>query len=95
MATLTLEIINGINFPPMDVNGKADPYCLIKCGTERGKTKVISTTLNPEWREVFMFKIDHSCWNSCKLLIKCFVSVVFLWSIPFENGGHRSMESLV
>ena len=36
---------------------KSDPYCLIECGKDAKKTKVVSSNLNPDWNEEFVFNI--------------------------------------
>ncbi len=37
----------------MDHGESSDPYCKISLGKERQKSKVISCTTNPKWREAF------------------------------------------
>ena len=37
----------------MDAGESSDPYCKIALGKERCKTKSISCTINPKWREAF------------------------------------------
>ena len=63
-ALLTVTLIRAFNLPVMDVNGKADPYCVIKCDKRREKSSVVKASLNPEWKESFKFEISHPCWNS-------------------------------
>ncbi|XP_065836716.1 multiple C2 and transmembrane domain-containing protein 1-like isoform X2 [Oscarella lobularis] len=50
---LTVVLLNGKNLPAMDDNGFSDPYCKFRLGQEKYKSKVISKTLNPEWKEQF------------------------------------------
>ena len=66
MATLTVTLLRAVNLPVMDVNGKADPYCIIKCNKKKQKSSVVRASLNPEWNESFKFEISHPCWNSGK-----------------------------
>ncbi|KAI6649290.1 Myotubularin-related protein 2 [Oopsacas minuta] len=63
MATLTVTLLRATNLPIMDVNGKADPYCVIRCNKCKHRSSVIKTTLNPVWNESFKFEISHPCWN--------------------------------
>ena len=37
----------------MDAGLSSDPYCKIQLGKEKNKTKAISHTVNPKWREGF------------------------------------------
>lgn len=39
--------------PAMDAGESSDPYCKIQLGKEKNKTKTISHTVNPKWREGF------------------------------------------
>jgi Ca2+-dependent lipid-binding protein len=39
----------------MDAGESSDPYCKIALGKERYKSKHISNTVNPKWRESFDF----------------------------------------
>ena len=46
---------------PMDLNGKSDPYVVLKFGGPRGqtqKTNYINNELNPVWNEVFTFDVE-------------------------------------
>ncbi len=44
---------------PMDMNGKSDPYVILKLGTtQQLKTNYISNDLNPVWNEFFTFDVD-------------------------------------
>eukprot|EP00118_Oscarella_pearsei_P004563 m.19761 g.19761 ORF g.19761 m.19761 type:complete len:916 (+) comp27899_c0_seq1:156-2903(+) len=50
---LNVVLLNGKHLPAMDDNGFSDPYCKFRLGHEKYKSKVISKTLNPEWKEQF------------------------------------------
>ncbi len=40
----------------LDAGGtSSDPYCKVSLGREKAKTKSISGTINPKWREGFDF----------------------------------------
>ncbi|KAG6044270.1 hypothetical protein E4U17_000623 [Claviceps sp. LM77 group G4] len=54
MGNLRVDVLNGIELPSADRNGKSDPYCKFELnGQEVYKTKVIKKTLNPTWNEFF------------------------------------------
>ncbi|KAG5976940.1 hypothetical protein E4U55_007136 [Claviceps digitariae] len=54
MGHLRVDVLNGIDLPSADRNGKSDPYCKFELnGQEVYKTKVIKKTLNPVWNEFF------------------------------------------
>lgn len=41
-----------------DKSGSSDPYCRLELAKERAKTRTLSATLSPEWRESV-----HLCWS--------------------------------
>ena len=53
------HIIEAINLPAVDSNGKSDPYIKIYSISENkykiGRTKTIKKTLDPVWNEFFFF----------------------------------------
>jgi Ca2+-dependent lipid-binding protein len=53
--TLTLQIHDARGLAKADLFGQSDPFCIVKWqGREVGRTKVIDTTLDPDWEdEVF------------------------------------------
>ncbi|KAG6005516.1 hypothetical protein E4U54_000324 [Claviceps lovelessii] len=54
MGNLRVDVLNGVDLPSADRNGKSDPYCKFELnGQEVFKTKVIKKTLNPVWNEFF------------------------------------------
>ncbi|KAG6009542.1 hypothetical protein E4U21_002178 [Claviceps maximensis] len=54
MGNLRVDVLNGVDLPSADRNGKSDPYCKFELnGQEVYKTKVIKKTLNPVWNEFF------------------------------------------
>ena len=36
-----------------DLNGKSDPYCIVRLGRHKMRTKIIRETLWPKWNETF------------------------------------------
>lgn len=54
MGNLRLDILDGVDLPSADRNGKSDPYCRFELnGEDIFKTKVIKKTLSPTWNEFF------------------------------------------
>ena len=53
--SVIIKIISASNLPAADLNGKSDPYCIIKCGSWKEKTNAVQNTLDPEWNERFSF----------------------------------------
>lgn len=57
-AILSVRIIEARDLTPMDITGKADPYCLLKFGGQQQKSNYIKQELNPVWNEVFTFDVE-------------------------------------
>jgi len=53
---IELDVISGNDLAAKDIGGKSDPFVKITVGGEHRQTKVIKKTLNPEWKEKYMFK---------------------------------------
>ncbi|XP_029295736.1 LOW QUALITY PROTEIN: multiple C2 and transmembrane domain-containing protein 1 [Cottoperca gobio] len=54
---VSISLIEGRSLQPMDANGLSDPYIKFRMGHQKYKTKTISKTLNPQWREQFDFHL--------------------------------------
>jgi hypothetical protein len=53
---LTVHVRKGVGLKPADLNGKSDPYVIVKVGGGREKkTRVAKRTLDPEWNESVEF----------------------------------------
>ncbi|KAM3867849.1 multiple C2 and transmembrane domain-containing protein 1 [Diretmus argenteus] len=52
---VSISLIEGRGLQPMDANGLSDPYVKFRMGHQKYKSKTISKTLNPQWREQFDF----------------------------------------
>lgn len=57
-AILSVRIIEARDLTPMDITGKADPYCVLKFGGQQQKSNYIKQELNPVWNEVFTFDVE-------------------------------------
>jgi len=67
---LSVRIKSGKHLPAKDMNGKSDPYVVLKLGKQKEKTKVIKANLNPTWNEHFSLKVtDH---ESEKLVLQVY-----------------------
>ncbi|XP_029916699.1 multiple C2 and transmembrane domain-containing protein 1 isoform X1 [Myripristis murdjan] len=54
---VSISLIEGRDLQPMDTNGLSDPYVKFRMGHQKYKSKTISKTLNPQWREQFDFHL--------------------------------------
>nr|XP_043623509.1 C2 domain-containing protein At1g53590-like [Erigeron canadensis] len=61
-----VEIIEGSDMKPSDMNGLADPYVKGQLGSYRFRTKTQKKTLSPKWFEEF--KIPIASWDSPNFL---------------------------
>ncbi|KAI3774914.1 hypothetical protein L1987_49477 [Smallanthus sonchifolius] len=61
-----VEIVEGSDMKPSDMNGLADPYIKGQLGAYEFKTKIQKKTLSPKWFEEF--KIPIASWDSPNLL---------------------------
>ncbi|XP_030622951.1 multiple C2 and transmembrane domain-containing protein 1 [Chanos chanos] len=50
---VSISLIEGRDLSPMDENGFSDPYVKFRLGHQKYKSKTMSKTLNPQWREQF------------------------------------------
>ncbi|KAM8872648.1 multiple C2 and transmembrane domain-containing protein 1-like isoform 6-T7 [Synchiropus picturatus] len=48
-----IALIEGRNLIPMDSNGLSDPYVKFRLGHQKYRSKTLSKTLRPQWREQF------------------------------------------
>ncbi len=53
--TVAVQVLMARGLPPADLNGLADPYCSVLCGSEEGLTAPIFNSLAPRWNETFVF----------------------------------------
>ncbi|XP_007426025.1 multiple C2 and transmembrane domain-containing protein 1 isoform X1 [Python bivittatus] len=50
---VSITLIEGRELKAMDPNGLSDPYVKFRLGHQKYKSKIMSKTLNPRWREQF------------------------------------------
>ncbi|KAK9408400.1 multiple C2 and transmembrane domain-containing protein 1 [Crotalus adamanteus] len=50
---VSITLIEGHGLKAMDSNGLSDPYVKFRLGHQKYKSKIMSKTLNPKWREQF------------------------------------------
>ncbi|KAJ0971673.1 hypothetical protein J5N97_019632 [Dioscorea zingiberensis] len=67
IAFAKVEILEGNDMKPSDMNGLADPYVKGQLGSYRFRTKIQRKTLSPKWLEEF--KIPISSWEVPNVLI--------------------------
>lgn len=66
IAYARVEVIEGLNMKPSDLNGLADPYVKGQLCQYKFKTSIQKKTLTPKWQEEF--KIPISSWESDNVL---------------------------
>ncbi|KAH0628090.1 hypothetical protein JD844_008808 [Phrynosoma platyrhinos] len=54
---VSITLIEGRELKAMDSNGLSDPYVKFRLGQQKYKSKIVSKTLNPQWREQFDFHL--------------------------------------
>ncbi|XP_073110470.1 C2 domain-containing protein At1g53590 isoform X2 [Elaeis guineensis] len=67
IAYVKVEILEGADMKPSDLNGLADPYVKGKLGPYRFQTKIQRKTLAPKWHEEF--RVPISSWEAPNLLV--------------------------
>ncbi|XP_058101109.1 C2 domain-containing protein At1g53590-like isoform X2 [Magnolia sinica] len=67
IAFVKVEIMEGSDMTPSDLNGFADPYVKGQLGPYRFRTKTQKKTLSPKWQEEF--KIPICTWESPNVLL--------------------------
>ena len=74
-AQLTVGVIQAAELPGMDMSGTSDPYVKVYIMPDKKKkfeTKVHRKTLNPVFKETFVFKVNHR--HSGRMSTSIFVS---------------------
>lgn len=66
IAYVKVEVMEGADMKPSDMNGLADPYVKGQCGPYRFQTKIHRKTLTPRWFEEF--KIPICSWEGSNSL---------------------------
>lgn len=57
---LGVKIVEGQDLVKRNLNGPADPYCIIECDQfPSHSTKIVKKSANPVWNESFAFQIYH------------------------------------
>ncbi|CAM8999377.1 unnamed protein product [Rhodiola kirilowii] len=62
VAIVKIEVIEGAEMQPSDLNGLADPYVKARLGSYKFRTKIQKKTLAPKWHEEF--KIPIFSWDA-------------------------------
>ena len=56
---LLVTVVKGVDLESKDSNGLSDPYVILKVGTTRCRTQVVPETLNPEFNETFVLRVNQ------------------------------------
>ncbi|KAM0346790.1 hypothetical protein ACHAPU_005130 [Fusarium lateritium] len=92
MGTLRVDVLDAIDLPSADRNGKSDPYCKFELnGQEIHKTKVQKKTLNPTWNEYFEVNVASRTAAQFKLTVWDYD---FADKPDFLGGADVNLESL-
>ncbi|CAM0880649.1 unnamed protein product [Alopecurus aequalis] len=67
VAYVKLEILEGLDMKPADINGLSDPYVKGRLGPFKFQTQIQKKTLSPKWFEEF--KIPITSWGSPNELV--------------------------
>lgn len=70
--TLKILLKKGVGLKAADLNGKSDPYVIVKCGGLEQRTKTIQKTLDPVWNETLDFTGSLQQFLRTGMLLKCF-----------------------
>ncbi|KAL4392423.1 hypothetical protein HN51_013899 [Arachis hypogaea] len=57
MGLLRIHIKRGVNLAVRDVN-TSDPYCVVRMGKQKLKTRIIKKDVNPEWDEELTLSVQ-------------------------------------
>lgn len=57
-AIVSIRVVEARDLTPMDITGKADPYCVLRFGNQQQKSNYVKQDLNPVWNEVFTFDVE-------------------------------------
>ena len=66
---LIVKVINGRGLKNKETFQTSDPYCLVEVGTQKQKTKHVSSNLNPDWGDEFVFDLPDDGVNVLSLSV--------------------------
>ena len=86
---LRVKVLNGRNLQNKETFQTSDPYCMLELGSSSHKTKHISSNLNPDWNEEFVFDVKGdddvialSIWDKNSIKKDVFMGYAF---VSFDN----------
>ena len=99
---LKVKVINGRSLQNKETFQTSDPYCLLELGEEKHKTKHISSNLNPDWNEEFVFNvkpgqdvISLSVWDKNSIKKDVFMGYSFVSFHDCKQGQQSKKVKLV
>ena len=97
-AVVHVVLVQARGLLAMDSGESSDPYCKIALGKERFKSKSISCTINPKWRESFDLYWHEEFDNELSLTIwdkdigakddfmgRCVLNFKFNFALAYSN----------
>ncbi|XP_065648809.1 uncharacterized protein LOC100199111 [Hydra vulgaris] len=83
---LIVKVINGRGLKNKETFQTSDPYCLVEVGSQKQKTKHVSSNLNPDWGDEFVFDLTEdevkvlsvSVWDKNTLKKDVFMGYTFV-----------------
>ncbi|VUC28346.1 unnamed protein product [Clonostachys rosea] len=92
MGRLRVDVLDAVDLPAADRNGKSDPYCKFELnGAEVYKTKTIKKTLSPVWNE--FFEVDVPSRTAANLVVNVY-DYDFADKPDFLGAASINLESL-
>ncbi|KAI0446692.1 C2 domain-containing protein [Xylaria telfairii] len=92
MGNLRVDLLDGVDLPAADSNGKSDPYCKFELnGQEVFKSKTQKKTLSPVWNEFFEVAIPSR--TAAKFHLKVY-DYDFADKPDFLGGADINLEQL-
>eukprot|EP01080_Neovahlkampfia_damariscottae_P011124 gene11124-3943_t len=102
---IIVNLIKGENLASRDLNGKSDPFVVVKVGKSEAKGKKIMKTLNPQWNESLTLKvttefleitknpqIELTCWDYNTFKKPSFLGLTTVRIAELENDVPKSFQ---
>ena len=84
--TLKIILKEGIDLKAADVNGKSDPYVIVKCGGQEIKSSVVQRSLNPKWNETLTIYGKMSDFLATDIIVRVYDKDTFSKDDPLGDA---------